>query len=285
MELSKYIVHFKKYNDCNWFYIIQKMKFEEIIVLITLVVFFVIIIVIAFIVIQQRRFIRLENEKKSLEKLQEIRLAEAMIKSQELERKIIGENLHEDVAPILYLSLMNLHALIENKDSGFGAQLQFTINNISSAISKIRDISHLIHPASVETFGFLRGLDDFSSIINSSQGCKFVIENKTDSIPLDSFKQLMLFRVIQEIVYNSIIHGKSKKVDLVLKRDNNQLSILIYHNGIKFTNEDYLKSLQSNGALGLKNIQHRIGLLHGQIIFDTVENSAIQKVSVNIPLI
>jgi cytoskeletal protein RodZ len=58
------------------------MKFEEIIVLITLVVFFVIIIVIAFIVIQQRRFIRLENEKKSLEKIQEIRLAEAMIKSQ-----------------------------------------------------------------------------------------------------------------------------------------------------------------------------------------------------------
>lgn len=285
MELSKYIVHSKKYNDCNWFYAVQEMKFEEIIVLLVFVVLFVIIIVIAFIVIQQRRFIRLENEKKSLEKVQEIRLAEAMIKSQELERKSIGENLHEDVAPILYLSLMDLNALMENNDFGFGAQLQFTITNISSAISKIRDISHLIHPASVETFGFLHGIEDFSAIVNRSQECKFTIDNKADTIPINSFKQLMLFRVVQEIVYNSIIHGKSRKIDLVLKKDGNQLSLFIYHNGSQFLNVDYLKNLQSFGALGLKNIQYRISLLQGQILFDTVENSGIQKVSINIPLI
>ena len=261
------------------------MKIEVVIILLTSVVLFVVIIVIAFIVIQQRRFIRLEKDKIFLEKVQEIRLAEAMIKSQELERKTIGENLHEDVAPILYLSLMDLNAFMENKEFSLGNKLHFTINNISTAINKIRDISHLIHPASVETFGFLRGLEDFSTIINSSQGCKFVIENKAEKIPIDPFNQLMLFRVVQEIVYNSIIHGKSKKIDLVLKEDNNQLSILIYHNGSKFINEDYLKSLQSNGALGLKNIQHRVGLLQGQIIFDTVENTELQKVSVIIPLI
>lgn len=261
------------------------MKFEEIIVLLTIVVFFVIIIVIAFIVIQQRRYIRLEKEKLAFEIVQEMRLAEAMIRSQEVERKIIGENLHEDVAPILYLSLMDLNAFMENEEMNLGNKLQFTINNITTAINKIRDISHLIHPASVETFGFLRGLEDFSAIINSSQGCKFVIENKSEKIPIDPFKQLMLFRVVQEIVYNSIIHGKSRKIDLVLKEDNNQLSILIYHNGSKFMNEDYLKSLQSNGALGLKNIQYRVGLLQGQIIFDTVENTDLQKVSLSIPFI
>lgn len=261
------------------------MKFEEVIVLLTIVVCIVIIIVIAFIVIQQRRFIKLEKEKMFLEKLQEIRLAEAMIKSQELERKSIGENLHEDVAPLLYLSLMDLNALLDRKEFTFGNQLQFALNNISIAISKIRDISHIIHPASVETFGFLRGLADFSVIINSSQGCKLVIDNKADEISLDSFKQLMLFRIVQEIVYNSIIHGKSKKIDLVIKKDNNQLALLVYHNGTKFMNEDYLENLQSNEALGLKNIQHRIGLLQGQIVFDTIEDSNIQKVSVNIPLI
>lgn len=261
------------------------MKIEVVIILLTFVVLFVVIIVIAFIVIQQRRFIRLEKEKLFLEKVQEAKLAEAMIKSQELERKIIGENLHEDVAPILYLSLMDINALIDNKELNLDNKLQFTINNISSAISKIRDISHLIHPASIETFGFLHGIEDFSAVINNSQECKFNIDNKADTIPINSFKQLMLFRVVQEIVYNSIIHGKSKKIDLVLKEDNNQLSILIYHNGSKFINEDYLKSLQSNGALGLKNIQHRVGLLQGQIIFDTVENTELQKVSVIIPLI
>ncbi|MBL0238036.1 MAG: hypothetical protein IPQ02_15905 [Saprospiraceae bacterium] len=260
------------------------MKFEETIILITLVVFFVVIIVIVFIVIQQRRYIRLENEKKSLEKIQEIRLAEAMIRSQELERKSIGENLHEDVAPILYLSLMDLNAFKERNEFGLGSKFQFTINNLSTAINKIRDISHLIHPASVETFGFMRGLEDFCSIINSSQGCKFGIENRADTIPLDSFKQLMLFRVVQEIVYNSIIHGNAKKIDLILKNESNQLNMSLYHNGNKFMNIDYLNGLQSNGALGLKNIQHRIGLLQGHISFDTTEDIGIQKVSLMIPL-
>ena len=94
----------------------------------------------------------------------------------------------------------------------------------------------------------------------------------------------MLFRVAQEIVYNSIIHGKAKKIDLILKKESNQLNISIYHNGSKFMNEDYLNGLQSNGAIGLKNIQHRIGLLQGQISFDVTENNDVQKVFVNIPL-
>ena len=158
------------------------------------------------------------------------------------------------------------------------------MKTLNRKINKIRDISHLIHPASVETCGFLRGLEDFCSIINSSQGCQFVIENMADIIPLDSFKQLMLFRVAQEIVYNSIIHGKAKKIDLILKKESNQLNISIYHNGSKFMNEDYLNGLQSNGAIGLKNIQHRIGLLQGQISFDVTENNDVQKVFVNIPL-
>lgn len=261
------------------------MKIEVVIILLTFVVLFVVIIVIAFIVIQQRRFIRLEKEKLFLEKVQEAKLAEAMIKSQELERKIIGENLHEDIAPILYLSLMDLNALIDNKELNLDNKLQFTINNISTAISKIRDISHLIHPASIETFGFFHGIEDFSAVINNSQECKFNIDNKADTIPINSFKQLMLFRVVQEIVYNSIIHGKSRKIDLVIENDINLLRLFIYHNGIKFMNEDYLKNLQSNGALGLKNIQHRIRLLQGKILFDTVDNSNIQQVSLNIPLI
>ncbi|MFN8331321.1 MAG: hypothetical protein U0T81_08905 [Saprospiraceae bacterium] len=261
------------------------MKIEEVIILLTFVLLFVVIIVITFIVIQQRRFIKLENEKMLLEKIQEGKLAEAMIKSQELERKNIGENLHEDVAPILYLSLMDLNAFIDNNEFGAGNKLQFTINNISTAIQKIRDISHLIHPVSVETFGFIRGLADFSEIIIKSQECKINLDNKAEIISLNSFKQLMLFRIVQEVVYNSIIHGKSKKVDLVLKGDVNYLNVLIYHNGSKFTNDDYAKNLQSNGSLGLKNIQQRIGLLHGQITFDTVDNSNIQKVNVIIPLI
>ncbi len=261
------------------------MKIEVVIILLTFVLLFVVIIVITFIVIQQRRFIKLENEKKSLEKIQEGQLAEAIIKSQELERKNIGEILHEDVAPILYLSLMDLNAFIDNNELGTGNKLKFTVNNISTAIQKIRKISHLIHPASVETFGFIRGLADFSEIINSSQECKINLDNKAEIISLNSFKQLMLFRIVQEVVYNSIIHGKSKKVDMVIIADENNMNILIYHNGIKFSNEDFAKNLYSNGSLGLKNIQHRIGLLNGQIIFDSVDNSNIQKVNVIIPLI
>jgi len=260
------------------------VKFEELIALLTVVGFFVIIIVIVFIVVQQRRFIRIEDEKQALEKQLENKLAEAMIKSQELERKIIGENLHEDVAPILFISLMDLNALMDNKDFAFSNQLKFTANNISTAIKKIRDISHLIHPASVESFGLLHGLEDFSSIINNSQGCKFKIESNTDLILLDSFKQLMLFRVVQEIVINSIIHGKANKIDLSLKAENNQLIVLIYHNGNRFLNEDFLNSIQNNEALGLKNIQNRIRLLFGQISYETVVNSNLQRITLNLPL-
>ncbi|MDQ3142576.1 MAG: hypothetical protein M3Q56_10065 [Bacteroidota bacterium] len=204
--------------------------------------------------------------------------------SQELERKSIGEKLHEDVAPILYLSLMDLNSLLEFKEFKFGSQLQFTINNISIAINKIRDISHLIHPAAIESFGFFHGLNDFGSILNSSQGCKLEIENKIEGLTLDSFKQLMLFRVVQEIAINSIVHGKARSINLIMSKVDNKLNILINHNGNKFSKEDYIRGLLSNESIGLKNIQHRIGLLQGEISFEAVENSNMQNIIINIPL-
>lgn len=73
------------------------MNFDYIIIWIVFVALFLMIAIITFTVVQQRRFIKQDKEIKAIEKEQSIRLAEAMIKSQELERKSIGENLHEDV--------------------------------------------------------------------------------------------------------------------------------------------------------------------------------------------
>lgn len=254
-----------------------------IIIAIVLIALFIIIAIIIFVVIQQRRFIRIDKERKDLEKAQEYRLAEAMVKSQEIERKSIAENLHEDIAPLLYLCLMDLNALSELKDFKYSSQLNFTKNNLNIAINKIRGVSHILHPAAIEKFGFFHGLKDFSSILNSSEGVKLEFDNKLNKISLDSFKQLMLFRIVQELAMNAIIHGKAKKMDLALKEDDQQLQLRVFHNGNRFMNEDYQKKLQQNESLGLKNIQHRIGLLQGMISYESVENGNLQKILITIP--
>ncbi|MCC6816180.1 MAG: hypothetical protein IT267_07195 [Saprospiraceae bacterium] len=203
--------------------------------------------------------------------------------SQEIERKNIGEKLHEDVAPLLFLSLMDINSLLEINNFAYYKQLQPTSINLLDAINKIRNISHLIHPAAINSFGFIHGILDFSSIINKSQGCKMSINRINDELSLDKFRQIMLFRIVQELTMNSIIHGSAKKINVNIEDNKSNISIIISHNGMMYSNEDYKINLRQNGSLGLKNIQQRLDLLEGKLSFGSNDIKTMQIITLIIP--
>lgn len=72
-------------------------KLANVVIVSTLLILFILLGFIVFIVFYQKRYLRLELEKVLLEKNQEMKLSEAVINSQENERKLIGEDLHDDI--------------------------------------------------------------------------------------------------------------------------------------------------------------------------------------------
>jgi len=250
---------------------------EHFILLGSILLFIFISGLIIFIAIFQNRAV---NREKNQEKL----LSEAIIKSQEKERKTIGEELHEDISPVLVSALINLNSLVDKSKDIFEINVENAINNVELAIKKLRNIAHQLHPAAIENFGLLFGLTDFSKLINNSKNVNLKIHSAVEKINFSSFEQLIIYRIIQELIINAIKHGSAKNMQLDLKSDGNNLHICLIHDGTRFDYQEYMSGLKSTESLGLKNIQQKLNLLNGTILFNTKSKLEYNDILIQVPL-
>lgn len=232
---------------------------------------------IVFIAIFQNRAV---NREKNQDKL----LSEAIIKSQENERKNIGEELHEDIAPVLVSALINLNSLINKPKEILESNVQNAIHDVELAIQKLRSISHQLHPAAIENFGLIFGLSDFSKSINKTRNVNFTIHHNFEKLNLNSFQQLIIYRIIQELTINAIKHGSAKNIQLDLESYNILLRIILSNDGKQFDDQAYSDGLKRTDSLGLKIVQQKLNLLNGSISFDFKSNINYKDIIIQIPL-
>ncbi|MEP7197206.1 MAG: ATP-binding protein [Saprospiraceae bacterium] len=250
---------------------------ENFILIGTLLMLIFILCLIVFIAVFQNRA---RNREIKQEKL----LSEAMIKSQENERRKIGEELHEDISPVLVSALINLNILVNKSKDFVESNIENAIENVELAIKKIRNISHQLHPAAIEKFGLLLGLKDFARSINNSKNVTIRIQSTFEELNLDSFVQLIIFRIIQELIINAIKHGNSKNIHLELNSENNLLQISISNDGIKFNAQTYKSGIENTDSLGLKIVQQKLYLLSGTIKFNSNPKLLYSNIVIQIPM-
>ncbi|MEO8712543.1 MAG: ATP-binding protein [Parafilimonas sp.] len=85
-------------------------------------------------------------------------------------------------------------------------------------------------------------------------------------MPLEPEAQVMLFRVVQEALQNSIKHAFPKHIVIQIKNTNNHFELSIEDDGRGFDIESAKKE-----SLGLRNMQHRTELLGGTIEWTAAE--------------
>lgn len=261
-----------------------EIRLEHIIFLVTTLMVFFLIGIVIFVVMHQKRIILLDHMKMSLEKDYELKLSEVLIKSQENERKNIGEDLHDEIAPLLASARMYLKTQIKNNGSNPDGYIHQAIDIIDDSITKIRNVSHLLHPAVLQTFGLMSALSDFCHTLKKTNGLNCEYKSRLTELNLDSFRQLMLFRIIQELVFNAEQHGNARLIKLDITKEQESLVFSIQHNGKRFTQEDYHNALHKHGSLGLKNMQHRLNLLGGTIDYMSKGISNEQHILLKIPV-
>ncbi|MBK9632915.1 MAG: hypothetical protein IPO62_17975 [Saprospiraceae bacterium] len=231
-----------------------------------------------------KSFYKLDSEKRKNEDLMKKLLAEATIKSEENERKRIGENLHDEIAPILLLASRKLESYkylhVNNNLDDINSALEY----IDSGITRIRDISRELHPSALESFGLLFALQDFGVSMESSKVCEIEISTNTDNFQIEPFNQLMLFRIIQELIINAVKHGNASQFNIIFMMKDEHLELNIFHNGSPFLQEDYIKNLHNYNTSGLKYIAQRLELMRSSLNFTTNSEISEQCIELIYPL-
>jgi two-component system, NarL family, sensor kinase len=238
---------------------------------------------IVFIIFHQRKVIRYQLKLQRMEQDQQKLLLNASIRLQEEERQRIAADLHDDAGPLLATARLYLNENLVNLDKS--TQLQSIYNAkqiIDDTIQLIRNISHSLMPPTLKNFGLESAVNDLFQKISGSGSMNASSRFHDYRERLQAENELIIFRVIQELVNNILKHSNASFIHLTQNTSGNKFFIRLHHDGRGITQNDFNKLNKSNVGLGLKNIQSRLKVLHGQIFFEKDMSQTYYKVTIEL---
>ncbi len=215
-------------------------------------------------------------EKKNLELNYQKDLLSAVIITQEEERKRIAQDLHDDISSKLNIVSLNSH-MLNAPDLTKAETNEITENIISlttKALENSRRIAHDLLPPVLEKFGLNAGIAELALEFNSSKSVNVNYESHVNFETVDRQKHLHIFRVLQELMNNSLRHGKATEIVIIFEVVKGVNTCSYSDNGLGFDVDDK----KNQKGLGMKNIEGRINFIKGAMKITSHLNKGTQIV-------
>lgn len=231
---------------------------------------------ILFFYLSRKKIIQKELEKKTLELNHQKEMLKATIVAQEAERNRIAQDLHDAISAKLNVVSLSANFLLEEENVS-PQETEEIINHMlrvtNKTIESSRKIAHNLLPPILEKFGLGAALEELCDEFSNS---KKVNVSSQISYEMESFStddELHVFRIVQELMNNSMRHGKARKIELNLKSNGKEnLSLSYSDDGLGFdTNKIGIQK-----GLGLRNIESRVSLLKGNITYHSEKDKGVE---------
>lgn len=198
----------------------------------------------------------------------------------ENERGRIAADLHDELGSLISAVKLNLECL-DARSVNDSLILEKTGKYIDTTMEKIREISNNLMPQVLQQKGLIIAVKEFTELVNHTGSLTITMDSTTGELSMEQGKEIHVYRIIQEIINNSIKHagGSVIQVSLSLSKDN--LCINYTDNGNGFDKNSI--SLGKQNGRGLRNIVRRVDLLKGTIYLDTAPGKGVHY-SIEIPL-
>lgn len=220
-----------------------------------------------FAFIYQNKMLRHQNELRVKEEEKQRQLLEAIIQGQEKEQKRVSQELHDGVGADLAAVKLHCYAarkhLNENEKS---VELFLNASNmLDEVISNVRNMSHRLSPSVLEKFGLVNVLESMANRISETKEANVIFQSSVSLPSLTNSQSLMVYRIIQELVQNSLKHGKATEVKIFVSGEKGKCKFEVSDNGKGFLAEKG----NENYGIGLRNIESRVQVLQAKFEIDS----------------
>jgi len=199
--------------------------------------------------------------------------AEALIFTQEEERKRIGRDLHDGIGQSLLLIKKKVLATKETTEENRKL--------IRETLEEVRSISRDLHPFQLKQFGLTAALKDMLSRVEKSSGL-FISKELPDLDGLLTEKsEIHVYRTIQEALNNAVKHAQATAVRIACDINEREIVMTVKDNGIGF--ESNRKNAPAK-SLGLRTMSERMASIGGKLIVASVLSKG-TTITLNIPKI
>jgi PAS domain S-box-containing protein len=220
------------------------------------------------IAIQQARLF--ERLRAGRERLQA--LSRRLVEVQEIERRRLAHELHDEIGQTLTAVKINLQALQRHKDmAGVESYLRDSVDVVEHALGQVRNLSLDLRPSLLDDLGLVATLRWY--VDRQAQRGGFTAQLIIDppEIPyLPPELETTCFRVVQEALTNIMRHSQAQNVCVELHQREAELALRVCDDGVGFDVRAALGDAMGGASLGLLGIQERIWQVGGQIVIQSV---------------
>jgi PAS domain S-box-containing protein len=193
----------------------------------------------------------------------------SVIKAEEKERSRFAKEIHDGVGPLLSAAKIYANAF---KDVKTEEDKDFAVNKlneiVNEAIISTKEISNKLSPHILRNFGIKGAIEAFFLKTDKNNQINFVFNSNIEQ-RLDEDIEVTLYRVIIELINNSLKYAQANTTSIDLINHNGSISLTYSDDGIGFD----LENLDAKKTgMGLSNIKSRIKSLNGKVKMWSVPN-------------
>ncbi len=215
---------------------------------------------------------RLKQKNKYQRELnrQQNELFNAIVTTQDQERKRIAQDIHDSLGSVLSAAKLKLSSLEESKKLLSPDQLekyQTSLDLLDEASTELRNISHNIMPATLSKLGLEAALQSLIDKIGAHSKMQISFTAHAFKGRIEETTEMSIYRIILELLNNIVKHAAAEKVSIQIIKYPAYINLMIEDNGRGF---NYHNALEEKKGIGLGNILSRVEYLNGTFEIDSV---------------
>lgn len=201
------------------------------------------------------------------------RILSTILRTEEKERSRFSKELHDGMGPLLSSAKMSLSALANSEQSDANLEIiAGTSHVVDEAIRSLREISNNLSPHVLGEFGLGKGVENFVGRLSGIHpATKINYNTNLRGERFDTDVEVILYRVICELVSNSLRHAGASVVGLSLDYDGAGITLEYSDDGRGFN-----PATDAGSGMGLGNIASRINTLGGRLEMDSARGEGMR---------
>jgi len=190
--------------------------------------------------------------------------------AEERERRRIATDLHDQIGQTLALCKMKASVL---REAATTADLAESLDEIramtETAIAYARSLTYQLSPPILYELGLEAAVEWLGEDLLEGNGvtCNFEIDAQPK--PLDDDVRVLLFRAVRELFVNIVKHAHAHKATVSIRRDGQEIEILVEDDGIGFDKSRVHTRSPQKGGFGLFLYRERLSYLGGRFQVET----------------
>jgi signal transduction histidine kinase len=255
---------------------IRKLVFISVIVILSLIV---LLLILAYRSFRQKQVAL----KETLERETKRKIIKTTIQTADNERQGFAVELHEELGSLLAALRFYINEL--GSESLRGEEREELLSNtnriLDNSIAKVRAMSNLLMPANLKSMGLSSALQSYCDKVTAYGKLNVLIDFVSLSNKYSNNLEITLYRILTDMINNTIKHTKAENIEILLSEENTVLSVMYKVDGVGFDYQNLPKS--DKRRIGITNITNRIESIGGNwIIHRDKEKKFLAEITVNV---